>query len=193
VQGCPDGQMQRLWSHSGRQRRCPQGAGLPVERGLATQKAQLVACTPSQMLFPRPAALQGLGWAHVRPMTPVLWATVWQTVAALWGEATSLGAQPGGIAALPPWSQTVVRPPPGHGVVTGGGLSVEGPWGAVRHGCLRPVRVGMAGCRGNLVAAMATAPRRGQLAWPAGLTRRQGETRRHTLGRPRWDVDIRER
>jgi hypothetical protein len=38
------------------------------------------------------------------------------------------------IATLPTWSQTLVVHPHGHGLVTGGGLTAEGQWRAVRCG-----------------------------------------------------------
>jgi hypothetical protein len=39
-----------------------------------------------------------------------------------------LGAQPGSLAALHPWSQTLVLHPPVHCLVPGGGLTPAGQW-----------------------------------------------------------------
>ena len=80
-----------------------------------------------------------------------------------------------------------------HCLVTGGGLTAEGQWREVRNGFLLPVRVVMAVFRGQLLAAIDTAVRRGQLTLPVGRTRRHWETLRHQLGRQQWHVHIRER
>jgi hypothetical protein len=70
------------------------------------------------------------------------------------------------MAALHTWSQTLVFHPHLHCLVTGGGLTDEGEWRAVRHGFLLPVRVVMAVFRGKLL---------------------------NKLGRVKWNVHIRER
>ena len=104
-----------------------------------------------------------------------------------------LGAQPGLIAALHTWSQTLVLHPHVHCLVTGGGLTAEGQWREVRNGFLLPVRVVMAVFRGQLLAAIDTAVRRGQLTLPVGRTRRTGRPCAIKLGRQQWHVHIRER
>jgi hypothetical protein len=63
-----------------------------------------------------------------------------------------LGAQPGIIAALHTWSQTLVLHPHVHCLVTGG-LTPDGHWKAVRNGFLLPARVVMAVFRGKMRAA----------------------------------------
>src|SRR5262249_47369392 len=84
-----------------------------------------------------------------------------------------LGAQPGILAALHPWSQTLVLPPPVHCLVTGGGRTPTGSWGAVRTGFLLPARVGMAVLRGTRVAAIQPTVARGALALPAPMRPQQ--------------------
>jgi hypothetical protein len=54
-------------------------------------------------------------------MTNLLFATVWETLGELLGDPKYLGAQPGLIAALHTWSQTLVLHPHLHCLVTGGG------------------------------------------------------------------------
>jgi hypothetical protein len=139
------------------------------------------------------AELHGLWLANVTAMTALLFATVRETLGALLGDAKYLGAQPGMIAALHTWSQTLVLHPHLHCLVTGGGLTADGPWRAVHHGFLRPVRVVMAVFRGKLLAAIDTAVRGETLTLPTGMTRQQWETLRHKLGRLKWNVHIRER
>ena len=193
IQACPEGHVERVWYNSCRHRLCPQCAWLQVERWLATQKARLLACDHDHVIFTMPQELHALWLANVRVMTNLLCATVHETLGELLGDARYLGARPGIIAALHTWSQTLVLHPHLHCLVTGGGLTDAGQWRPVRNGFLLPVRVVMALFRGTLLAAMDTAVREGQLAFPPGLTRRRWEMLRNKLGRQQWNVHIRER
>jgi putative transposase len=78
-----------------------------------------------------------------------------------------LGAPPGSSAALPPWSQTLVRPPHLPGLVTGGGLTPEGQGRAGRPGFVVPARGVMAVLRGKRRAALRQALAREALTVPA--------------------------
>jgi hypothetical protein len=104
VQGCPDGHVQRVWYHSCRHRRCPQCAGLQVERWLSRQKARLLACDHDHVIVTLPDERRGRWLAHITVMPQRLFATVWETRCARLGDAQDLGAPPGIIAALPTWS-----------------------------------------------------------------------------------------
>jgi Transposase zinc-binding domain len=117
VQACPDGHMSRLWYNSCRHRACPQGAALQTERWLALQRARLLACDHSHVLFTLPHALNPLWLAHVPLMTTLLFQAVRETLCTLLADPQYLGAQPGIIAALHTWSQTLVLHPPVHGLV----------------------------------------------------------------------------
>jgi hypothetical protein len=193
LQACPEGHGERLWYHSCRHRRCPPCAWLQVERWLATQKARLLACDHDHVIFTMPDELRELWLANVRAMTTLLCATVHETRVERLGDAKYLGARPGIIAARHTWSQTLVLHPHLHGVVTGGGLTAEGQWRAVRHGFLLPVRVVMAVFRGKLLQAIDTAVHQGQLTRPAGRHPWPWDNLRNKLGRRKWDVYIRER
>jgi len=83
-----------------------------------------------------------------------------------------------------------------HCLVTGGGLTPDGAWKAVRHGFLLPVRVVMAVFRSKLLAALGQALARADLAPPEGMRPQQLLNLLARLGHPRktrWNVHIRER
>jgi len=196
VQACPDGHIARIWYHSCRHRSCPQCPSLQTERWLALQQARLLACDHSHVLFTLPHDLNALWLANVPVMTTLVFQAVRDTLGTLLADSTYLGAQPGIIAALHTWSQTLVLHPHGHGLVTGGGLTPAGQWVAVRHGFLLPMRVVMAVLRGTMLAALRRAVDRDALGLP--------ETRRpqpllnlvNRLGHPQktpWNVRIMER
>ena len=132
------------------------------------QKARLLACDHYHVIFTLPAELRGLWLVNVKVMPELLFATVRATLYELLGDAKYLGAQPGLIATRHTWSQTLVFHPHLHGLVTGGGLTEEGEWRAVRNGFLLPVRVVMAVFRGKFLAALDTAVHEGTLTLPDG-------------------------
>jgi hypothetical protein len=126
VQACPDGHMARVWYNSCRHRACPQCAYLQTERWLAFQQARLLACDHYHVIFTLPHELNPLWLANVPVMTTLLLQAVRDTLGALLADPKYLGAQPGIIAALHTWSQTLVLHPHLHCLVTGGGLTFWG-------------------------------------------------------------------
>jgi hypothetical protein len=107
-----------------------------------------------------------------------------------------LGAQPGILAALHTWSQTLGLHPHVHGLGTGGGLTPEGRWVAVRHGFLLPARVVMAVFRGTRLDAIRRAWGHGELVLPEPLRPQQLLNLLTRLGHPtttKWKVRIMER
>jgi Putative transposase/Transposase zinc-binding domain len=168
-QACPDGHGARVWDNSCRQRSCPQGASLQTERWLPLQQARLLACDHSHVIFTLPHDLNSLWLANVPVMTTLLLQAVRDTLGTFLAAPKYLGAQPGSIAALPTWSQTLGLHPHLHGLVTGGGLPPAGQWVAVRHGFLLPARVVMAVLRGKMGAAIRQTFARGALALPESM------------------------
>src|SRR3989449_10150310 len=193
VQACPDGHIARVWYNACRHRSCPQCASLQTERWLTLQQARLLACDHSHVIFTLPHDLNPLWLANVPVMTTLLLQAVRDTLGTLLADLKYLGAQPGILVALHTWSQTLVLHPHVHGLVTGGGLSPDGRWVAVRNGFLLPARVGMAVCRGKMLAAIRQALAREALALPEGIRPQQMRPLLTRLGHPRktkWNVRI---
>jgi Putative transposase/Transposase zinc-binding domain len=196
IQACPDGHVARIWYNSCRHRSCPQCAYLQTERWLALQRARLLACDHYHVIFTLPHDLNPLWLANVALMTAWLFQAVRDTLCTLLADPKYLGAQPGILAALHTWSQTLVLHPHVHCLVTGGGLTPEGAWKAVRTGFLLAVRVVMAVLRGKLLAAIRQALAREALVLPEAIRPQQLLNLLNRLGHPRktkWNVHIRER
>ena len=139
VQACPDGHMARIWYNSCRHRSCPQCAYLQTERWLALQRARLLACDHYHVIFTLPHELNPLWLANVPVMTTLLFRAVRDTLDTLLADPKYLGAQPGIIAALHTWSQTLVLHPHVHCLVTGGASRQRGSgWQSVRGFCCPP-------------------------------------------------------
>ena len=129
-------------------------------------------------------------------MTTLLFQAVRDTLCTLLADPRYLGAQPGILAALHTWSQTLVLHPHVHGLVTGGGLPPDGQWKAVRQGFLLPARVVMAVFRGKRLEALRQAYAREALVLPEGLRPQPFLTLLGRLGHPcktPWIVRIMER
>jgi len=196
VQACPEGHFSRVWYNSCRHRSCPQCAYLQIERWLARQQARLLACDHHHVIFTLPHELNALWLANVEGMSRLLFHAAQDPLFVLLGDAKYLGAQPGVIAALHTWSQTLVLHPHLHCLVTGGGLRPEGQWVAVRNGFLLPARVVMAVFRGKMVAGLRRAYECGELAVPEGMQAQQVFNLLNRLGhrrKTRWNVRIMER
>ena len=196
IQACPDGHVARVWYNSCRHRSCPQCAYLQTERWLALQRARLLACDHYHVIFTLPHDLNPLWLANVQVMTTLLFQAVRDTLCTLLAAPKYLGAQPGMIAALHTWSQTLVLHPHVHCLVTGGGLTPTGQWVAVRNGFLLPARVVMAVFRGKMLAALRQAWTHGTVTLPASLRPQQWLNLLNRLGHPtqtKWNVRIMER
>jgi hypothetical protein len=196
IQACPDGHVARVWYNSCRHRSCPQCAYLQTERWLALHRARLLACDHYHVIFTLPHDLNPLWLANVPVMTTLLWQAVRDTLRTLLADPKYLGAQPGILAALHTWGQTLVLHPHVHCLVTGGGLTADGSWKAVRHGFLLPARVVMAVCRGKMLDALRRAFARDVVGLPEAMRPQQLLNLLNRLGHPtktRWHVHIRER
>ena len=196
VQACPDGHMARIWYNSCRHRSCPQCASLQTERGLALQRARLLACDHYHVIFTLPHELTPLWLANVPMMTTLLFQAVRDTLVTLLADPQYRGAQPGILAALHTWRQTLFLHPHVHCLVTGGGLTPAGHWKAVPNGFLLPARVVMAVLRGKMVAAIRQTFARGALALPAAMRPQPLVNLLNRLGHPAkttWNVRIMER
>jgi hypothetical protein len=196
IQACPDGHVARVWYNSCRHRSCPQCAYLQTERWLALHRARLLACDHYHVIFTLPHDLNPLWLANVQMMTTLLFQAVRDTLCTLLADSKYLGAQPGILTALHTWSQTLVLHPHLHWLVTGGGLTPDGRWQAVRNGFVLPARVVMAVFRGKMLDAIRRAWTRGELVMPEGLRPQQVLNLLNRLGHPRktrWHVRIMER
>src|SRR6266545_4953437 len=108
IQACPDGHLSRVWDNSWRHRSCPQCASLQTERWWARQRLRWLAWDHSHGIFTLPHELQALWLANVPMRTTLVFQAVRDTLGSLLADPKSLGAQPGIMAALHPWSQTLL-------------------------------------------------------------------------------------
>ncbi len=85
---------------------------------MALQRTRLLACDHYHVIFTLPHELNPLWLANVSLMTALLFQAVRDTLCTLLADPKYLGAQPGILAALHTWSQTLVLHPHVHCLVT---------------------------------------------------------------------------
>lgn len=156
------------------------------------QKARLLSCAHSHVIFTLPSELRALWLANVRELATVLFRAAWDTLREVLADPTYLGATPGVRAALHTWGQTLVLHPHPHCLVTGGGWA-GAQWQAFRNGYLLPARVVMPVFRGKLLHAVHKALDSAQLTLPPGIAPHQLRMLLNRLGRQQWHVQIMER
>lgn len=193
VEACPNGCVQRIRYNSCGHRGCPICAYVKIARWLQQQRQQLLACDHDHVIFTMPSALNPLWIANVPQMTTLLFQALRATLMELCGDPAYGGFVPGILAVLQTWGQTLVLHPHLHCLVTGGGLTPEGTWKSGRNGYLLPVRVVMALFRGKFLAVLRQGVRQGRLTLPPGWREQQILNLLNKLGRPKWNVHIRQR
>ena len=82
-----------------------------LSRYLALQQARLLACDHYHVIFTLPHDLNALWLANMPVMSALLFQAGRDTLVDLLADPQYLGAQPGIIAALHTWSQTLVLHP----------------------------------------------------------------------------------
>ena len=111
IQACPAGHVTRVWYNACRHRACPQCTYLQTERWLALQQARLLACDHYHVIFTLPHCAQpALAGQCPRDAYGALSGGVGHAAHLAGGLAVSRRAA-WIIAALHPWSQTLVLPP----------------------------------------------------------------------------------
>lgn len=169
VRRCPAGHVTEVWYNFCCHRACPRWASRRIGQWLDHWQAQLLLTDHFHVIFTLPSELHEVWRWNRQLMTEVLFRSVRETLVTLLGDPKWLGAQVGILAALHTWGHTLAFHPHVHCLVSGGGLTVDGQWGAVRTGYLLPVAVVRALFRGKVLGAIETAWTTGQLVLPPHL------------------------
>ncbi len=99
----------RVWYHSCGNRHCPTCQSLARAAWIHAREADLLETEYCHVVFTVPQAIAEIAYQHTAAVYP-----------------QHLGAQIGFFAVLHTWGQTLVHHPHLHGVVPGGGLSIDG-------------------------------------------------------------------
>ena len=139
---CSSCEHQQIAYNSCRNRHCPRCQGSAAHRWLEARQADLLPIEYYHLVFTLPAPISDLGFSNKSVIYAILFKAAAATVQTIAAEPKHLGARVGLTLVLHTWGSAMIHHPHVHGIVPGGGLSIDGEqWIHCRPGFFLPVRV----------------------------------------------------
>jgi hypothetical protein len=133
---------QKIAYNSCRNRHCPRCQGSAAHRWLEARQDDLLPVEYYHLVFTLPAPISDLGYSNKSVIYGILFQTAAETVQTIAADPKHLGARVGLTLVLHTWGSAMIHHPHVHGIVPGGGLSIDGEqWIHCRPGFFLPVRV----------------------------------------------------
>jgi len=128
--------------NSCRNRHCPKCQGAVAKQWLAEREAELLPVPYFHVVFTVPAQIGNIAYQNKAVVYNLLFKAAADTLLTIGADPKHLGARLGLIAVLHTWGSAMTHHPHLHGIVPGGGLSLDGErWIACRPTFFLPVRV----------------------------------------------------
>ena len=128
--------------NSCRNRHCPKCQGSAARRWLEARQADLLPVEYYHVVFTLPAEISRIAYYNKAVIYGLLFEVAAETLRTIAADPKHLGARIGATLVLHTWGSSMTHHPHVHGVVPGGGLSLDGErWVACRPGFFLPVRV----------------------------------------------------
>jgi hypothetical protein len=128
--------------NSCRNRHCPKCQGSAARRWLEARQAELLPVEYYHVVFTLPAPVRDIAYYNKSVVYGILFKAAAETLLTIAGDPRHLGARIGATLVLHTWGSAMTHHPHVHGIVPGGGLSLDGKhWVACRSGFFLPVRV----------------------------------------------------
>ena len=128
--------------NSCRNRHCPKCQASAARRWLEARQADLLPVEYYHVVFTLPAPISAIAWYNKSVIYGLPFEVAAQTLRTIAADPRHLGAQIGATLVLHTWGSALTHHPHVHGIVPGGGLSLDGQrWVACRPGFFLPVRV----------------------------------------------------
>ena len=132
----------RIAYNSCRNRHCPKCQASAAQRWLEARQADLLPVDYYHLVFTLPAPISDIAWYNKSVVYGILFKAAAETLLTIAADPKHLGAHIGATLVLHTWGSAMTHHPHVHGVVPGGGLSLDGQrWVACRPGFFLPVRV----------------------------------------------------
>lgn len=142
LEQCDSCAYQRIAYNSCRNRHCPKCQALAQARWVNARLADLLPVPYFHVVFTLPEQLASLALQNKRVVYNLLFSAAAKTLLTIARDPKHLGAEPGFLAVLHTWSQTLRHHPHLHCVVPGGGLALDGThWVSGRPHFFLPVKV----------------------------------------------------
>ena len=139
---CPDCGHTQIAYNSCRNRHCPKCQGAVAKKWLADREADLLAVEYYHVVFTLPAPIGQIAYHNKSVIYGLLFQAAAETLLTIGADPKHLGARLGLTLVLHTWGSALTHHPHVHGIVPGGGISLDGQrWVACRRGFFLPVRV----------------------------------------------------
>ena len=112
--------------NSCRNRHCPKCQASAAHRWLAARQAELLPVDYYHLVFTLPAPISALAYYNKRVIYGILFKTAAETLLQIAADPKHLGARIGATLVLHTWGSAMTHHPHVHGIVPGGGLSIDG-------------------------------------------------------------------
>lgn len=163
--------------NSCRNRHCPKCQASAARRWLEARQAELLPVEYYHVVFTLPAQIGAIAYYNKAVLYSLLFDVAAETLRTIAADPRHLGAQIGVTLVLHTWGSALTHHPHVHGIVPGGGLSLDGQrWIACKRGFFLPVRVLSRLFRRRFLEELDQAHRYGQLQFfgeHAALSQRQ--------------------
>ena len=139
---CPACDHQDIAYNSCRNRHCPKCQASAAKRWLEARQADLLPVAYYPMVFTLPAPISAIAYTNKAVIYGLLFEIAAETLRTIAADPKHLGAQIGATLVLHTWGSALTHHPHMHGIVPGGGLSLDGErWISCKPGFFLSVRV----------------------------------------------------
>jgi rubrerythrin len=139
---CPACDHTQIAYNSCRDRHCPKCQASAARRWLEARQADLLPVDYYHLVFTLPAPIRDIAYYNKSVVYGILFKASAETLCTIAADPRHLGARIGATLVLHTWGSAMTHHPHVHGIVPGGGLSLDGErWVACRPGFFLPVRV----------------------------------------------------
>jgi hypothetical protein len=139
---CPACQHQDIAYNSCRNRHCPKCQASAAKRWLEARQADLLPVEYYHVVFTLPAPISAIAYYNKTIVYGLLFEIAAETLRTIAADPKHLGAQIGATLVLHTWGSALTHHPHVHGIVPGGGLSLDGErWINCKRGFFLSVRV----------------------------------------------------
>jgi hypothetical protein len=150
--------------NSCRNRHCPKCQARAARRWLEARQADLLPVDYYHVVFTLPAPISEIAYYNKAVIYGLLFEIAAETLSTIAADPKHLGARIGATLVLHTWGSALTHHPHVHGIVPGGGVSLDGErWVACKQGFFLSVRVLSRLFRRRFLEALDQAHRDGQL------------------------------
>ena len=161
---CPACDHQDIAYNSCRNRHCPKCQASAAKRWLEARQADLLPVEYYHVVFTLPAPISAIAYTNKTVIYNLLFEIAAETLRTIAADPKHLGAQIGATLVLHTWGSALTHHPHVHGIVPGGGLSLDGErWVSCKPGFFLSVRVLSRLFRRRFVEELSKAHAAGQL------------------------------